>query len=324
MKCYFAINAPKDEDVYNDLLEAAVKTARSNTSLQLVALYDGLANSRSIQILQKNNVEIIWHRFSRYEKLKELYPVTWMRENLNVVVPYSKLAGTFMRLDIPFIEEHDDFVLYTDVDVLFEKNFDIEDLPLPRYLAAAPEFEKDYRKMTYFNAGILMLNIKGMRKKCSDIFSLMDNGQRNATGLYDQGYLNQVCFDDADLLPLEFNWKPYWGVNDQAKIVHFHGIKPNSDYKHSGFGASADTVMWTLNGHEADLAGYMYYYSKYFRILGVDADKWLSEFLHSYLQSFLKTTNQPISSEQTVVTYSQVKRDLRFFIRRKIKEYIGV
>lgn len=28
-----------------------------------------------------------------------------------------------------------------------------------------------------------------------------------------------------DRLAPEYNWKPYWGLNPNAKIVHFHGIK---------------------------------------------------------------------------------------------------
>jgi hypothetical protein len=24
----------------------------------------------------------------------------------------------------------------------------------------------------------------------------------------------------------ELNWKPYWGINPAAKIIHFHGPKP--------------------------------------------------------------------------------------------------
>ena len=30
-----------------------------------------------------------------------------------------------------------------------------------------------------------------------------------------------------DLLPDELNWKPYWGLNSNAEIVHFHGPKPS-------------------------------------------------------------------------------------------------
>ena len=29
-----------------------------------------------------------------------------------------------------------------------------------------------------------------------------------------------------DDLPLELNWKPYWGENERASVVHFHGLKP--------------------------------------------------------------------------------------------------
>jgi hypothetical protein len=29
-----------------------------------------------------------------------------------------------------------------------------------------------------------------------------------------------------DDLPLELNWKTYWGLNRDAAILHFHGPKP--------------------------------------------------------------------------------------------------
>ena len=29
-----------------------------------------------------------------------------------------------------------------------------------------------------------------------------------------------------DTLPLDLNWKPYWGINEAAQIIHFHGPKP--------------------------------------------------------------------------------------------------
>ena len=33
-----------------------------------------------------------------------------------------------------------------------------------------------------------------------------------------------------DQLPVEMNWKPYWGRNAAAQIVHFHGPKPFQKY----------------------------------------------------------------------------------------------
>ncbi len=33
-----------------------------------------------------------------------------------------------------------------------------------------------------------------------------------------------------DRLRPELNWKPYWGWNPQARIIHFHGPSPISDH----------------------------------------------------------------------------------------------
>ena len=40
--------------------------------------------------------------------------------------------------------------------------------------------------------------------------------------MYNNLYINE----GLNKLPLEYNWKPYWGINNEAKIIHFHGIKP--------------------------------------------------------------------------------------------------
>ncbi|MBV9200089.1 MAG: hypothetical protein JOY83_10230 [Alphaproteobacteria bacterium] len=43
---------------------------------------------------------------------------------------------------------------------------------------------------------------------------------------HDQTAIIQVLGWRWQRLPAEFNWKPYWGYSDQAKIVHWHGPKP--------------------------------------------------------------------------------------------------
>src|SRR4051794_28018626 len=43
---------------------------------------------------------------------------------------------------------------------------------------------------------------------------------------YDQPRLREFYKGKYDPLPAEFNWKPYWGYNALASIVHFHGPKP--------------------------------------------------------------------------------------------------
>lgn len=251
MKCYFCLTAPlSDDDIYVDLLEVSLKTAKKNTSLRLVALYDGPKVHRCYRLLQEYNVQIIEHVFSHRKFLEKVYPEKYLKEKMGRVIPYEKIAGTFMRLDIPFVETEDEFVLYADIDVYFVDDITLKDFSVQtKYLAAAPEFSKDIQKMDYFNAGVLFLNVRNMRKKCNEIFSLLKKGIPNKSGLFDQGYLNQVCFSDMDILSIEFNWKPYWGINNKAKLIHFHGMKPGGNKTDSGFAMTDEAMFAMLDGH---------------------------------------------------------------------------
>lgn len=278
MKCYFCFTAPKKEnDVYVDLLEVSLKSASQNTTLDLYALYDGPDSGRCYELLKNYHVSIIKHRFSHEYCLDRLYPDDWKIRNFGKIDSNKKIAGTFMRLDIPFIENEDEYVLYTDIDVMFLSDIKANELPRPRFLAAGPEFEKTLN-MNYFNAGVLVINVLNMKEKCQEIFNAMEQGNRQSTGLYDQGYLNQFCFHDMMPLPLEYNWKPYWGYNPNAKIIHFHGMKPGGDFKSSGFALSKNSISKGIYGGRSEFSGYLYYILLYFNMLGKEANFWISDF----------------------------------------------
>ena len=75
MKCYICFSAPKsDNDVYVDALEATLISARKNTTLDLIALYDGPENHRCFYLLKKYNVTILKHCFSHKKCLELIYP----------------------------------------------------------------------------------------------------------------------------------------------------------------------------------------------------------------------------------------------------------
>ncbi len=44
-------------------------------------------------------------------------------------------------------------------------------------------------------------------------------------GPSDQGALNTFFKDKMDVLPVEYNWKPYWEYKKDYYILHFHGSK---------------------------------------------------------------------------------------------------
>lgn len=236
MKCYICLTdsivTRKD---YLDLLKVMLISARKNTSLHLVCLYDGNTNDPVYNLLKEFNVEIILHQLPYKLELMEIYPREWMLQNLGKEIEYNRIFGTFMRMEIPVVEKEEKYVLYSDIDVIFNADILLEELPHPTYLAAAPEYERNVEDMEYFNAGVLVMNIQGMKEKYEEFILKMKNRERNISGLFDQGYLNELCFKDMELLPIEYNWKPYWGINDKAKLIHFHGMKPSSNLNEAGF-----------------------------------------------------------------------------------------
>lgn len=209
MKWYFACNDKNPE--FFPLIKGAVNSALENTTLKPYLIYDGKPNELT-QWLEEKNVEIIYHRVSFYNALEKHYT----KEGQLTIA-----SGTFLRCDIPTIEKEDDFILYTDCDVLFLKDFstDIK----PEYFACSSEFTKYNYKM--FNAGIMLMNVKKLRESHDEFIKFItDNLNRLLT--YDQTAYQFFYKGKSTKLPTIYNHKPYWGINKKAAIVHFHGIKP--------------------------------------------------------------------------------------------------
>ena len=300
MKCYFCLTEPNANNLpYIDLLYVSLKSACENTNLDLYVVYDGTENGRCWEILQEFNVKIIRHTFSH----KQYLPKTFSKEYIHKIsggqdIAYDKLAGAFMRLDIPFIEQEDDYVFYADIDVLFLKDFSHENFGETEYLSAAPEFSKDLQNMTYFNSGVLYLNVKNMRAISNTVFEMLKKGEKNSTNIFDQGYLNQLCFDKMTLMPLEFNWKPYWGINDEAYLIHFHAMKPSGTIENSGFAMTCDTLYSMLSGHFQDIGGYIYYLTLWYKTLGKDGTSWISDFISQVFITIIEKQAEQIQSQQ--------------------------
>jgi hypothetical protein len=71
------------------------------------------------------------------------------------------------------------------------------------------------------------MNVKTLFEDDSKIINYINDNFENLT-VWDQTLYNDLYKGEIDRLPLEYNWKPYWGINDNSKIVHFHGAKPRS------------------------------------------------------------------------------------------------
>ena len=217
MKWYFAVSAAslaRDEHDWPGVLQAAVNSASRNTTLRPHLLYDGEPSGLTDD-LARRGVTVVPHRAT-------LFPALADRADRNGLGPQwlATAAGAFLRFDIPVIEQDDACVLYTDADVLFLKQPDFFREHLPGLFAASTESTDQYGDM---NSGVMLLNVAAMRadhpRLCAFAAANLDLG-------LDQEILRAHYVGRYDLLDRSLNWKPYWGANAHAQIVHFHGPKP--------------------------------------------------------------------------------------------------
>lgn len=215
MKWYFALNAASIEidKMYERCVEVAVLSALQHTNLHPHLLFDGQA-CPFVERLQRMGVTVVFHRTSLSDAIMAAAPTD---------IAWQRIAhGAFLRIDIPQIDLASEFVVYTDCDVMFQHDTDFGQVR-PKLFAVAPEFTPgDYTNM---NSGVMVMNLPGLRKVASKLDKFIRAGLPNFPA-YDQGALRQFFDGRYEPLPEHFNWKPYWGENPKAEIIHFHGPKP--------------------------------------------------------------------------------------------------
>ena len=242
MKWFFALKESGSQFTdYAEMLKTAVFTAQNQTSLEPFFLYDGSENELT-RWLRERGVQIIGCRTFLHDHLQRV------AEKRNDPGYLSIGGGAFLRTEIPRVTAEqgfpDEFVLYTDVDVIFLRDVARELAAMtPNYFAVAPEFFiDDYRAM---NSGVMVMNLPRLREKDAEFRKFMvENIEILVDNAWDQGAYKMFYdrrftrfplkrltkhlfrFEWDELAP-EFNWKTYWGVNPEAGIVHFHGPKPH-------------------------------------------------------------------------------------------------
>ncbi|GJD66297.1 glycosyltransferase [Methylobacterium frigidaeris] len=215
MKWYFAVNEHGLRYAW-DQLQVTVNSALRNTQLKPFCLVDHGDKPAEVEAriaaLAQAGVTIIEHRAS-------LWPIVRAKHKLNS----DTFSGHWLRCDIPMLDLSDEIVLYTDIDVMFRRNPE----PFsqrPEFLACAPEHHQD--DWSYFNSGVMLMNLTGLRATREALVRHVEDQIVNMAPHDDQGALNSVYHGRYDRLDLRYNWKPYWGFKDEATILHFHGPKP--------------------------------------------------------------------------------------------------
>ena len=262
MQWYFALTEDSTAfRQYAEMAMVAVHTAKKVTSLEPHCIYDGHENDFTAW-LTKRGVRIIRHRSFVREALEELGR---RKENPHLA---AALSGAFSRIELPEIGDRTadaGRILYTDCDVMFldEVVPELEENAC-RYFAVAPESGLgDYVNM---NTGVMLMNTARLRESLP---KFRDYVSENLAALeaesWDEAAYRWFYRDENgpmwDRLRPELNWKPYWGENPAAKIIHFHGPKPfQRDYidshwpelrEHSGGAYLAEVERWSRLLEEA-------------------------------------------------------------------------
>lgn len=210
---FFCLNENRS-GAFMDMAKVAVLSA-AEYDFNKYCIYDG-DNADFVTFLKQYGVKVIFHESSFKEKITEMVDKD----------PRPTFYGAFLRVDIPLIIEKlqlpVEHYLYTDCDVIF-MNDPTEYLYslTPKYMAATGEVTKNDTNM--FNSGVMWCNTAAMKASYLDFYDLVISRQFKFIAT-DQGALNE--FYTHEKMCDEMNWKPYWGINKTAYLVHFHGPKP--------------------------------------------------------------------------------------------------
>lgn len=208
--CATTLDFYDDYDL-RDVIRVALRSALRNTSLQPHVIYDGPENGFTAE-LRRMGATVIFRRTSLYDALADHIRDNWM---------WLQVAcGAFLRFEVPLVETKDEIALYTDCDVLFLREPDFGPQP-PVLFAATSQFSTNPAED--MNSGVMLMNLPNMRRLMPQ---LMDFSRQMLHLGLDQEVLRAFFQDHYLTLDRTLNWKPYWGWNPGAQIVHFHGPKP--------------------------------------------------------------------------------------------------
>jgi len=207
---------------YTTHIKALVNSAKKNTTLKSIFIYDGKPNELTTW-LRKNNVTVVYHKSSIADILID------NENNPNISKGYkSHIAlGTFLRLDIPLIIEKlkldDGIVIYTDCDIIFNK-----DIPTPEMscsIALAPEFNFTPENL-YYNSGVMLIDTAKFRLEREGLIDFIkEEVNEHRFQDYDQTAICMYYYKRHDILNALWNWRVFYGINEDAMIIHYQSMR---------------------------------------------------------------------------------------------------
>lgn len=284
LKWYFCFNQ-ESTAWFSNMIKVAVTSAKANTSLVPNCIYDG-EQTPLVTWLREQGVTI--HN-SRVPFHSRLFDAEIVQRNQNSTYKPESAKGYYLPIQIANIEFEDEYVLFTDCDVMFLNDINFDSYR-PSGLAAVPEVAdlsspSPDRVQRFFNSGVLLINVENLRSKTAEIGAILEkNGYFNFPEIgatYDQGLLNTAFATEWDTLPTEYNWRPFYGVNPQASIIHWHGPKPPHVFDMMLFLAgrresrrlSGSIMDMLLNNHTNSYRHYIKFYCEFLDIISAQQNR---------------------------------------------------
>ncbi|MBV9735163.1 MAG: hypothetical protein JO209_04590 [Acidisphaera sp.] len=214
MKWYFALNEAGTSGGIGLHARLAVLSALKVGGLEPHLLYYGARNDY-IAWMEAQGVRVIDAAPSFLDALEQA-----AREGRHP----AHFIGHWLRTAICLIERDDDYILYTDCDVLFRRRMNFAACR-PDAIACAPEFKPD--NWNYFNSGVMVQNVPRLRRDHPAFQAFIVDALHgpDARDVSDQWAYNHFYRGSWVRLNPLMNWKPYWGFSADAPLVHFHGPK---------------------------------------------------------------------------------------------------
>jgi hypothetical protein len=209
---------------YADMLKVAITSMRQYCTMEPYVVYDGWPNDFT-DWLTAHNVGIIYRRSLLYPQLLRLDRET------NDKVYLNHGPGVLLKLDLTDICKEqgwkDEHIVFCDCDVIFTGD------PTPLWpklegKSFAVAAEDDPNVPERMNTGVMLIDVAELHKHSAPLRKYTAEHLPELVRISWDQHAYKMYFKDLGwtVLSSELNWKPYWGINPQAKIVHFHGPKP--------------------------------------------------------------------------------------------------
>ena len=227
------------------MAKAAVLSALEKGNLTPYCIYNGTSNDSIYRWLASQGVTMISHAPTWARRVED--NIIAAKKNFRYSPLYNSAAGIFgtmQRIDVSIVSELEQFnyVLFTDVDVLFTKQVTLESFGfdrLPKAISMAVEVEPRFP----CNAGVMLMNLPALRETHAALVDFTFSTVGLHFGKYgpmDQGAINsfyESAMGSKCDLSEEFNTKLYKTSPANPAIFHFHGPKPHDylDWAYTGY-----------------------------------------------------------------------------------------